>query len=1541
MVTENNSYINSFSGGMNSDTSVTSLSNTQYIESRNIRISTYSNHDDTTTNKQQQLLPIEGLKVAADIAGIEDSEILASTNVRDYGIIIYKEEDSYKNSYLGIIRFKNINETEFIENVHRYNLFYIKDPKWKDVHKVSVTTRYEDEDIIKLYIADGVNPILVFNIAPSNEKYIDVNNDIDKYKSYPKVLFSRPTFKGYISGNMKTSIVSYSYQLYNKNGISTDVSPACKFIPVGNGLTSGNYNNISGGHKGDYTGCGCSIKISNDTYSEFLNKIIVYRISYEENGQMPTISVIYDGEFQAELTIKDTGQQSLRDISIEEYNSMSGIYIIPKVIENKNDYLFAANVKQVQSSVDDDEFKNWDSRAFCFDSNSRARLYDSQLDQYVDIYPNDLNTLPLPDDPNASQPIVDSCQKSSNVNEDYQIEYSFDKTGKYFGGSGLNVEWRFIITQKIGDASVRSDNGLEAGTVWNILNKTNPNANIDDKSKIQNGVKTYFVKYEGGHNSYEEAKGLYTSNDDGIWKNPYLIRSLRRDELYRYGIILYDKYGQPSPVKWIADIRTPDIGTHCFETFVQNGTIDGVKYECVLKVLGIAFKVSNLPEQCTGYEIVRCDRGFDDIATISQGITAKSIQQAYCNTQSQKYTTYSSPFYFTTGNDIEGYDYDKPFTDPGNNSQAISTANNFSNHSVIQFASPEICYQSENFKTLLNKYDYKLCPQLFMYGRRGDSKFTNDLYDDMVPMNGPAQYGTKYIFPAVSNSGAFVYRGNGKTRFKNAAACMDSPYMKDLNFRASLHYGAYRYKAIYQISSYYHSMYQTPIPNSSVYQWDKLYGNNYSAYLKGYYARKTLQETGNCFTYIKPYTSTIAVLHFENDNPGQPISTFDQSLNERIDVNNIKIAENVSWDDIENQKYTNKVTVVGNEQYCNVVANGFFGRRPQEGENPESDVVNGSCGILKSNSGSDSVPTSHVASFVAGPAGKCAILNIDKNNKLTNSIASQNYFVANSNNELQLQRSGKLLDFNINDYVTCDMHSLLGTHLCNLRKTTNPYGGQGSVSRNNSVYYSDGDYFNDKDQWVSVFDGDTNVEMFEYVHLHKYYANNHYDDHDHVRFTNQIIYCIPVESSIRFPFTNGVEPYKNLVNTNDRSSWSQENPSNVNDIYTQSNPLYTYNTVYSTENRLKSNYQYSYEDSSLYNKTVDFRCMHSSKKENHENIDNWTKFQSSNFIDVNSNYGEITGLRSFKNLLVFWQQHATGLLSVNERAITTDESNGTSLILGEGGVLSRYDYIDTTTGMHKNQFCDTMSNSTLYWFDYDNNEIKSYSEGLVQLSKQLFVDGLLYKYQSNNTKPTLAYDIKNNEILFNVASVDNVNSSIVFNEQGKVFTSIYTIGNDDFVNFSNCQYVVRAYDNRIAIAKWNCFDDDHPDFYPGPHGYDGILKSYIKYAVNKNPIVTKVFDNQEIVSPSLISNREDSETYFSLNHNYSWKTDLIETDDTLTDQITLREGNYRFAIPRAKSDQQFGLRMRGKYMICEIENSNPKMDIGIQYIITKFRQSWI
>lgn len=54
-----------------------------------------------------------------------------------------------------------------------------------------------------------------------------------------------------------------------------------------------------------------------------------------------------------------------------------------------------------------------------------------------------------------------------------------------------------------------------------------------------------------------------------------------------------------------------------------------------------------------------------------------------------------------------------------------------------------------------------------------------------------------------------------------------------------------------------------------------------------------------------------------------------------------------------------------------------------------------------------------------------------------------------------------------------------------------------------------------------------------------------------------------------------------------------------------------------------------------------------------------------------------------------------------------------------------------------------------------------------------------------------------------------------------------------------------------------------------------------------------------------------------------------------TDNI---ENNHRFVIPRA--DGLFGNRARGKVMICSIEDIKPNPAMAIQYIITKYRQSW-
>jgi hypothetical protein len=142
-----------------------------------------------------------------------------------------------------------------------------------------------------------------------------------------------------------------------------------------------------------------------------------------------------------------------------------------------------------------------------------------------------------------------------------------------------------------------------------------------------------------------------------------LIKSLRRNEIYRYGIVLYDKYCQASPVKWIADIRTPNVTEEGFELMSSNTIVNGKRYELVIRNLGIQFMVKSLPEDCTGYQIVRCARHESDISTISQGVLSSPVSNAYSRQYEgnneyyvTKYHMFCPTGFLTTNKFIEGYD---------------------------------------------------------------------------------------------------------------------------------------------------------------------------------------------------------------------------------------------------------------------------------------------------------------------------------------------------------------------------------------------------------------------------------------------------------------------------------------------------------------------------------------------------------------------------------------------------------------------------------------------------------------------------------------------------------------------------------------------------------------------------------------------------------------------------------------------------------------------------------------------------------------------
>lgn len=1469
MVTENNSQINYFTGGMNSDVSYDMLKENQYTLAKNVRIfSLNRTGDHILDNAQGQIRPIEGLRQAlvTRISG----KIVACGTVRQYGIIVSQDAFGWAVwRFENCIGYPDIKDDAFniINGIHE--VFRSTSPLNKgNIERISAVIRYEDEHNIKLYIADGENPLYVLNVSPDADAYnASLGGDSDLIRSYPKQSLDPPTFVKLTKGTLQPALVQYSYRLYNKYGIATEISPATKQIPIVNNYYE-NWNRgkaVEGILSTDKSTCGVVINIPKDNYA--FDQMQIYRITYVENGQLPTVEVIYDGDRMSGY-FTDAGLVALTTITLEEYNSITGYHIVPEVIESKNDYLFAANI-----GIPDDwekSIKDYDARAFSGNIDTHIATLHNFYNQSIINATVDLNN--IQDVPQT----IDAYNINNDVNKPYNINGDvYDKDG-YFGGTGKNISWRFVVGELYGDTSsvgfaetyhMRIEFGKS-------LRRTSSQSQATNSEVVDNTAdpRLYYVQYGGQKVAGPNNKSITDffinpESSSGTYADPtnsMLLKSLRRDELYRYGIVFYNKYQEASPVKWIADIRTPSIKCAGFETFAYNYNENGK--ELTVFPLGIEFKVNNMPAGAVAYEIVRCNRGVSDMSTISQGVISRPIMKhkwENVEENGEAVTTAKYPYMptgfitvsnFWTGKDYKyrgSWDYDDVLS---GEKQDGYEADNFENTTVFQFISPEICYQKDSMKDLFKIDNLSLSRVIGL----------NPVRDEIVGTLNVS--GDSYYLP--SPNAALIKKTVNKSVVGDT---IDTIYQRNYTTMASY----------YMVEPSEHSS----IENNIEYSYVDAAGVKHT--MKGG-AGSWHRIKRSVHAYIKLYKALY-------DSP---------QVNAK--VSSIKIAEEAGWNDAfgelsgENSetaalKYKNFTTVVGSHEYLNWVANGAYDVKCEISGGSESmgnkDYYNDGW----NNTADDTI---------FGPGGRCAVLEIESDNDA----------------------------FGIN-VPTVN----IGTYICNLKQPVVPYYGGSFESRLLNTYYSSGAFYRGTSDAV-VFDGDCFIAPLDYVSMHKYYTQYCKDS----GISHQIGYAIPLETNINLAYTSGYEYSRHYRDTGVTNI--QIEPSKVYDAFVQDKPLYEYNTAYNAAPKVR---MFAAEDLTKYDydHNFDYRVYYSNLKQNDELIDSWIKFMPANYLDVDTKYGAITHLRSFHDRLLFWQERATGLLSVNERAQITDDNN-MPLILGTSGVLARYDYLDDTAGMHEKQFCDTMSDSSLYWWDEDNQEIKRYSDGnrIINLSKTKGVQNILHKNSYIEKWPLMTFDSKNNEILANVLK----NNTIVYGEYSDVFTSIYDI---DFVGacrFANGMYLVGKKGDSYVISQWNCSRDKKPRNFDGK-----ILNMYVSFVVNKQPVSTKVFDNQEIVTVNKyydkgledasygysINNNIDKKAYFSRHHKYSWTTDINKTSSTLENEITLREGNYRYSIPRV-NNSEFGGRIRGKYMICEIDDTNPTLDASMSYVITKFRASW-
>ena len=189
------------------------------------------------------------------------------------------------------------------------------------------------------------------------------------------------------------------------------------------------------------------------------------------------------------------------------------------------------------------------------------------------------------------------------------------------GGEGPNVSYRFIKEQLEGDKYNKADS--TAGT-------QPTSAPLVDKVREAD---TSFSM--GIPNQNYQTLGTWRD-----YKNPAIdgmFKGYTRGEIYRFGLVFYDKKGTPGYVNWIGDIRFPEmyeeepdpaynggIETYTLgHTWSSNYGSDNHK----LYALGIEFTVdvTSVKDDISGYSIVRVKRTDADKTRLGTGIVTKTV----------------------------------------------------------------------------------------------------------------------------------------------------------------------------------------------------------------------------------------------------------------------------------------------------------------------------------------------------------------------------------------------------------------------------------------------------------------------------------------------------------------------------------------------------------------------------------------------------------------------------------------------------------------------------------------------------------------------------------------------------------------------------------------------------------------------------------------------------------------------------------------------------------------------------------------------------
>lgn len=397
-----------------------------------------------------------------------------------------------------------------------------------------------------------------------------------------------------------------------------------------------------------------------------------------------------------------------------------------------------------------------------------------------------------------------------------------------------------------------------------------------------------------------------------------------------------------------------------------------------------------------------------------------------------------------------------------------------------------------------------------------------------------------------------------------------------------------------------------------------------------------------------------------------------------------------------------------------------------------------------------------------------------------------------------------------------------------IKKDVVAYGGDSFAARSRNIAIPASDFIYDSTSslYHNAPYGDAPISMFDYIRT---------EIPEDVNERYQEILYIPVESVYNMNFRSD-ESFSNISGYARDVNWALTERGLVDSsLGISMSKLYQYNTVYSRDNDAEQFSQPALDASTV--GTYDHRIRRSQIKFNGEYSDSWLQFLENDYLDVDSQFGEITKLSIFKDRLFFFQNTGFGVVPVGEKELIPSDTSAT-LALGSSGILNRYDYLSDNIGA-ENKEAITVSPNAIYIYSSVYNSMYKFTNTNMPLADMTGMNSWFDEYVTINSTVLSGYNPLLSEILF---CFDNY--VIVFNELIDRFTYLYpldfTDGLSRFVEFDNFLYSFSPATNNNIGHKHNVGERNNI--------HNGYYDSSLTLIVNPGGTVMNIYDVVELLT---------------------------------------------------------------------------------------------